>query len=131
VDLLKEIKMKKLLAILAMAFFLALPFVAHADPPATMGWDANTEPDLAGYRIYFTLTPGEYVFGGASSQNFLVEIPCGPNDASCCIYNKPNLTGAGYYFVATAFDTDGFESLPSNEINSLPPGQTKNLKWVK
>jgi len=102
---------------------------AIADPPATMTWDPNTEPDLAGYRIYFTLTSGDYTFGGSSSQNFLADIPCPPNDVSCCIYNKPNLSGPGYYFVATAYDTDGFESLPSNEINSLPPGKVKNLRW--
>jgi len=121
--------MKKLITILTLAILLALPLCVCADPPAIMMWDANTEPDLAGYRIYFSLEAGVYVFGGSSSQNFLAEIPCPPNDVSCCIYNKPNLTGAGYYFVATAFDIDGFESLPSNEINSLPPGQVKRLRW--
>ena len=121
--------MKKLIVIL-IAFLLCLSVgVAIADPPATMVWDPNSEPDLAGYRIYFTLEPGVYVFGGSGSQNFLVDIPCPPNDVSGCIYNKPNLTGPGYFFVATAYDTDGFESLPSNEINSLPPGQVKNLRW--
>ena len=122
--------MKKLFLIILTALFLiGMAGPAMADPPATLAWDANTEPDLKGYRIYYTLDPGVYEFGGYGSPNFLVEIPCGPNDASCCIYNKPNLAGAGYYFVATAFDTDGFESLPSNEINSLPPGQVKKFRW--
>ena len=33
------------------------------------------------------------------------------------------------WYVATAFDTYGNESLPSNEIESLPPGQVKNFKF--
>jgi len=119
--------MKKLLIILGI-IFLCTSF-AIADPPAIMQWDPNTEPDLAGYRVYFSENPGVYVFGGPSSPFFLFEVACGPNDASCCIYNKPNLAGPGYFFVVTAFDTDGFESLPSNEINSLPPGKVKNLRW--
>ena len=118
--------MKKLLIILAI---LLMASTAWADPPRTMQWDANTDADLAGYRIYFSENPGDYVFGGNSSPNFLAEIPCTANDTTCCEYNKPSLTGTGYYYVCVAYDTDGFESVPSNEINSLPPGQVKNFKW--
>ena len=122
--------MKKLLvAILAAMFFMA--GTAFADPMATFGWDPNSEPDLAGYRIYYTSTPGEYQFGGFASPNFLAEITCAPGDAACCTYVKPNLSGPGFFFVATAFDADGFESGPSNEINNLPPGMLKNFKWLK
>ena len=123
-------KMKKLLlAILAVMFIMS--GTAMADPAATFGWDANSEPDLAGYRIYYTSVPGEYVFGGFASPNFLAEIAAAPNDQTACTYVKPNLSGPGFFFVATAFDTDGFESLPSNEINNLPPGILKNLRWEK
>ena len=123
--------MKKLLvAILAVAVMF-MAGTAYADPEATFAWDANTEPDLAGYRIYYTDVPGVYVFGGFESPNFLVEITAGPNDQTACTYVKPNLSGPGFFFVATAFDTDGFESLPSNELNNLPPGVLKNFKWLK
>jgi hypothetical protein len=117
--------------------------VAMADPACTFLWDANTEPDLAGYRIYFSGSPiyvtddvtGEVTvnctFGGSASPNFLAEIPCTANDTSCCTWSKPALSGPGYFFCATAFDTDGFESLPSNEVNNLPPGQLKNFKLTK
>ena len=126
----KQILRKWRLATLVVAIFAMLSIPgAFAEKDQGVAWDANTEPDLAGYRIYFTLDPGVYEFGGQASQNFLAEIPCPPNDDTCCIYNKPNLTGPGYFFVATAYDTDGFESLPSNEINSLPPGQVKNFRW--
>lgn len=119
-----------------MALILAVALIlfavkAFADPPATFLWDANTETDLAGYRIYFTETPGSYTFGGNASPNFLAEIPCPPNTATCCTWAKPSLDGPGFYYVATAYDTSGFESLPSNEVNSLPPGQVKNLKLTK
>ena len=121
--------MKKLLVAILAVMFLA--GTAYADPEATFAWDPNTEPDLAGYRIYYTSVPGEYVFGGFESPNFLAEIACGPGDATCCTYVKQNLSGPGFFFVATAFDTDGFESLPSNELNNLPPGILKNFRWIK
>ena len=121
--------MKKLIILLSIVFFVAF---AIADSPCTFIWDANSETDLAGYRIYFSDAPGDYVFGGSSSPNFLVEKPCAPGDQTCCTYIKASLGGGpGYYYVATAYDINGFESLPSNEVNNLPPGQVKNFKSFK
>jgi len=69
--------------------------------------------------------------GGNASPNFLAEILCGPNDISCCTWSKPTLDGPGYYYVCVAFDADGFESDPSNEINNLPPGKVKIFRFIK
>jgi len=128
-------KIKKYLTLflfLILALSLALFAVkAWSVPSVTFLWDANTEVDLAGYRIYFTGNTGEYIYGGNSSPNFLAEIPCPPNDTSCCTWTAPSMSGAGYYYVATAYDVHGFESLPSDEINSLPPGQVKNFNLHK
>lgn len=118
--------MKKLFIILCI---LAMAFTAHAEPAKTFGWDANTEVDLAGYRIYQSDISGDYVFGGFGSPNFVAEITCGPNDSTCCEHTKVASPGPGKWYVATAFDTYGNESLPSNEIESLPPGQVKNFKF--
>ena len=120
--------MKKLLIILAMVFMASM---VSAVPQVTFTWDANTEADLAGYRIYFSDAEGNYVYGGNTSVNFLAEIPCPPNDTTCCTWTAPNMTGTGYFYVATAYDTAGFESLPSNEINSFPPGQVKKFDVKK
>ena len=116
---------KKLLIILAILFMATM---VSAVPQVILTWGPNTEEDLAGYRIYFTDASGSYVYGGNTSVNFLAEIPCPPNDTSCCTWTAPSMSGAGYFYVATAYDASGFESLPSNEVNSLPPGQVKKLE---
>lgn len=118
--------MKKLFIIICI---LAMAGMAHAEPAKTFGWDANTEADLAGYRIYQSDISGDYVFGGSASPNFVAEVPCGPNDPACCEYEKAASPGPGKWYVATAFDLHGNESLPSNEIESLPPGQVKHLRF--
>ena len=118
--------MKKLILTICI---LAMATWAHAEPAKTFGWDANTEIDLKGYRLYESDTSGAYVFGGAASPNFVTEILCGPNDPSCCEHFKEASPGPGKWYVCTAFDINDDESLPSNEIESLPPGQVKNFKF--
>lgn len=117
--------MKKLFIIICI---LAMAATVQAEPAKTFGWDANTEVDLAGYRIYQSDVSGDYVFGVAS-PNFVGEVACGPSDDTCCEYVKAASPGPGKWYVATAFDLYGNESLPSNEIESLPPGQVKNLRF--
>lgn len=77
----------------------------------TFEWTANTEPDLAGYRIYRSTESGKYLFGKA---NALLEIPVGTQRATI----KTIEPG---FFVLTAFDNDGFESKPSNELETFSP----------
>lgn len=48
--------MKRAILILAI---LTLPTLALG-APITLQWDANSESDLAGYRIYQSNTPGSY-----------------------------------------------------------------------
>lgn len=72
----------------------------------SLRWDANSETDLAGYRIYYGLAPGTYLkvrgegaFSGTNS--FMVT----------------NLTpGVRYYFAVTAVDVVGNESGLSSEV---------------
>ena len=116
--------MKKFLLILISCLMMAA--VVFAERAVTFVWDPNTELDLAGYRIYQSDTPNGQVLG-PESLDFLADVPCGPNDASCCTYTKPASSGPGKYYVATAYDTDGNESLRSNGVETLPPGKVKNL----
>ena len=77
-----------------------------ATSSATLTWDANTEPDLASYRIYRSTTPG--VYGAA-----LATIPTGTTN-----YVATGLqVGTTYYFVVTAVDLSDNESQPSNEVS--------------
>jgi len=68
-------------------------------------WNANTEPDLAGYRLYLEEADGVYDPADAllviPAPNTNVSLPGVPAD------------GQTYCWVLTAFDTSGNESGPS------------------
>lgn len=84
----------------------------------SFAWDANTEPDLAGYRIYYN--NGDSVFPyngtGAIEGNSLIEIPLAIlNDPANPEYTLHGFSDAEtYYFAATAYDIYGNESDYSN-----------------
>jgi hypothetical protein len=69
----------------------------------SLAWDADTEPDLEGYRLYYGTGPGVY-------------------DHSVDVHHVTNYTltgltqGQTYYIVATAYDTSHNESGYSNEV---------------
>ena len=100
--------MKKLIGILTCVLLL----VGTSAIAATVdfGWDANTEADLAGYRIYKSTVSGQFV-QGTDSQNFLGEIPAGTQT-----FTESNVTDGTYFWALTAFDTAGNESDFSNEV---------------
>ncbi len=79
-----------------------------AAPPtlgtATLTWNANTEPDLAGYQVYV----------GTASGVYGVPISVG----NVTTYQVTNLTvGQTYYFAIKAVDTSNNESGYSNEVS--------------
>ncbi len=79
-----------------------------AGSSVTLAWDANAEPDVTGYRLLYGNASGNY----ALSQD--------AGNATTTII--PNLTpGATYFFVVTAYNSAGLESLPSNEVSYLVP----------
>jgi PKD repeat protein len=71
-------------------------------------WDANTEPDLDYYIIYFS----------TDNENFteLAEVPAGTN-----IYSHTKLTnGVTYSYYIVAFDTKNNPSESSGIVNAVP-----------
>lgn len=72
----------------------------------TIAWDPNTEPDLAGYKVYWSTTSGSYdhsADAGAATE-----------------YTVPDLEiGQTYYFAVTAYDSEGMESPYSDELSWL------------
>jgi Fibronectin type III domain len=78
--------------------------MAHAVPSVTLAWDANAEPDVAGYKLHY----------GTSSGAYTQIIDVG-NATTVTVPNLP--AGNTYYFVVTAYNLDGIESLPSNEAS--------------
>ncbi|HEY9173699.1 MAG TPA: CARDB domain-containing protein, partial [Verrucomicrobiae bacterium] len=86
--------------------FLAVLQIASG---VTLEWDPSPDAWVAGYAIHF----------GPSAGNHPVRVDVG-NRTSTTI---TNLTpGVSYFFVATAYSSDGQESLPSNEVAYTTPG---------
>lgn len=86
-----------------LAAFLLVALAAFGAPEQVrLLWDANSEPDLAGYRLRMGSAPGkvERVIDVGLATNATVTIT--------------NLT----YFTLTAYNTAGLESDPSNEISA-------------
>jgi len=85
---------------------VTLTLNAASTSSASLSWDANTDPDLASYRVYESTTPGVY-------GNAIATVPAGAST-----YTVTGLTmGSTYYFRITAVDSTGNESLPSNEVS--------------
>ena len=79
---------------------------------ATLAWNANTESDVNGYRVYYGTSSGNYIQGTAQGIN--------AGNATTFVVN--NLTrGQRYFFVVTAYDTSGNESPFSLEQSKLIP----------
>src|SRR2546427_12261921 len=85
----------------------ALCFLAPALSSAaqvTLAWDPNTEPDLAGYKLYYGTSSGSYQFS--------VDV------GNLTSYTLSGLLeGRIYYFAATAYNLSLGESGFSNEVN--------------
>ena len=81
-------------------------------------WDANSEEDLAGYKLYHGGASGVYDghidVGNVTTYTVQIE-----EDCNC-------------YFTVTAYDTAGNESGYSNEVmvvvNESPPANPTNLR---
>ena len=92
----------------------------------TLAWDANSEPNLDGYKSFYRQEGDNYNYNHPDWVGSHTE-------TTCTIYGLYDNTI--YYFVVRAFDTSGNESSDSNEVCNLPtlpptadagPNQTVN-----
>ena len=74
---------------------------------ATLSWTLNTEPDLAGYKIYVGTAAGLYNYPGSP---FVIGVT-----GSYTITGLP--IGETYFFAISAFDSSGGESGLSSEVS--------------
>lgn len=94
--------------------FLSLLFVAlaagtaTAAPQATVSWLPNSEPDIAGYRLYQSVASG--VYGTAP----VYTTP--PTSNSVTVFLPQQRCTVRYFWTVTAFDTMGQASVKSVEV---------------
>ena len=83
---------------------------------ATLSWTANTESDLAGYKIYYGISKrtGDCPPAGYS-ENINVQKTTSPDKPAYKIENLD--TGKTYYFSITSYDVSGNESCFSAEMS--------------
>jgi len=102
----RHFPIKSFLLIALIVFFAVNLFWVQKEAfPAqvTLRWDPNSDPDLAGYKIYY----------GLASRNYQYQADVGMQTT----YTIPNLAdGKTFYIAATAYDTAGNESSYSNEL---------------
>jgi fibronectin type 3 domain-containing protein len=85
---------------------LTLTAGTSATNTASLTWSANTESDLAGYKVY----------AGTSSGHYTAPIATLPKTTTG--YTATGLqTGTTFFFVVTAYDNAGNESLHSGEVS--------------
>ena len=117
---------KTILAVLLISLFSLPAFAAEV----TFEWDANTESDLAGYRLYQSTTSNGQVLGVGA-----ISITCPPLEPKDCTqYTHKGLSDGTFYWKATAFDVDGNESDFSEEvslsIDTIPPGSPQSFTVI-
>jgi len=105
-------------AVLVNVFMLYSPCSAAT---VSLSWDANTESNLAGYKVYYQADSAVLPFQGSGAAEGASPVQ---------VYNKTTATISGldpgrtYYFAITAYDAAGMESSYSNIVTvpeSAPP----------
>jgi len=107
----KRIGLLTVLALLWLAFVQG----ANAQVSVTLAWDPSPDT-VAGYNVYVGTASGVY---GSPINNHL-------NTTITLTLNS----GQTYYFVVTAYDAAGVESLPSNQATFVPPPPQTNAPPV-
>ncbi len=95
---------------LLVLFMLLVPALSFADS-VTLKWNANTESDLAGYKVYIGFTSSVYEYNidvGNVTQQEVVNL----------------LDSTNYFFAVTAYDTSDNESGYSSEVSYLTVDST-------
>ena len=90
-------------------FYASRIFSAIVVPNLSLSWDPSPDTSVTGYRLHSGTTSGQYT----------EHIDVGNRTHSSVAGLKK---GATYYFAVTAYNSDGIESDPSNEITFVVPG---------
>ena len=83
-----------------------------------LDWDANSEPDLAGYNVYRSTSPGVSIAGPPLNGSLLTSPSFTDSDVT---------DGVTYHYVVTAVDATDHESGASNEDSATGMGSGLKL----
>ena len=98
-------------------FFLCVSFAVPAQAmDVTLAWDANTEPELAGYRLHYGTEAGGGSYKGTGATDGDSPIDVG-NVTTFTLHGLPD--GVVHFFVVTAYSDEGAQSDYSNEVDAL------------
>jgi hypothetical protein len=107
----------RFLSSLTLSLILALFATPVHSTDVTLAWDPNSEPDLAGYKLYYKTESSGPPYDGTGAIEG--DSPIDVGDVT--EFTIRGLTdGVTYFFVVTAHDTEGLESDCSNEVNTDP-----------
>jgi|SRR5579859_4998055 len=82
---------------------------ASADQSVTLAWNPSPDTNVAGYFLCY----------GANSGSYTSQIDAGTNTIATVSGLREGQT---YYFAFTAYDAQGLQSDPSNEVPYITPG---------
>jgi len=100
----------KIQILLISVLFILISAVSASARTVTLGWDANSEPDLSHYVVYWGVNPGDYIYNSVDNGD---DIGLG-TEYSVEIPDDDHI----YFFAVTAVDDSGLESDFSNEVNT-------------
>jgi hypothetical protein len=107
---------------LGCAAILIYPLSSSYALDVTLAWDANTEPDLAGYMIYYCIQSGDSYDGvGAADGDSPIHMPLDQDedpDPSIVQFTLYDLPEGTYFIAVTAYNLAGLESDFSNEVST-------------
>src|SRR5271154_3267153 len=95
-------------AFIVVVLCAVMQFPVFAAGSVTLAWSPSTDTNVTGYNVYF----------GGVSETYTNKISAG-DTTSAVISNL--VSGATYYFAATAYDSTGLESPFSNEASYAVP----------
>jgi len=149
--------MKKLLIIISIVIFSISLFGICSAGMVILGWTANPELHLAGYKVYYDIdtgspydgtidmdgmaqgnTPIVYWLNGKRPPGNITDYELEDNSDPEAVIHIID-TSKQWFFVITAFDTEGNESGYSNEVNTIddipepyppetPPSKIYNIR---
>ena len=124
---LRRLCLKFLLSFISPLFLFLSPGYAF---DVTLRWTANTENDLAGYKIYYDTDLGDpYEGTGALEGDSPVDMSLAQDesaDPNKVVFTLHNLPDGTYYFAVTAYNDDvpPLESDYSSEVTADPTTDT-------